>query len=399
MIQLGLLVAVFCSCGLTELGVVPADDENGVWDVPGSLPQPMVQSITYSSAFDYPENYKWQSDTESGTVRCSLVVFMEEMPILKVPVGEDYKVSSDPDMHRLIDGHLYTFFASADETVIKKDGRPYLSYPQPEIISDFRIINGVVHTLGLKRDGGGFSYRVEGEQVLSRDDGYVFDRIMYEDTTVCVAFLEPIKVEEGILERYYLMKNGKVSQIALRDDIKRVWDVVYSNGELLYLASLTGVSHPVLVFEDNITALSIPPGLALLDCNISQLVSGTGVEAICSDGQQLQEVVWDTKGKMSIYPKGMTMSAVSYNGDELSFALNPFQQNETGIIINSGESVMMPEGYACMSRRAMDYSSGILSVGLSSPTGQVPVIWKDGRITQLDVNGYISCVSCVQVEP
>ena len=38
---------------------------------------------------------------------------------------------------------------------------------------------------------------------------------------------------------------------------------------------------------------------------------------------------------------------------------------------------------------------GILNVGLSSLSGGRPLIWKDGRTTELEVNGLI-CTMCLQ---
>ena len=126
------LWAVVCfavqSCGITELYKIDGDDKNGVWNGPAANPSPTYQTITYVSAFDYPDGYDWQSDPDRGHVRCSLVVFREGVPVLKVPVGNEYNVSPDPDMHRILDGQLYTDFSEGSETMLKKNGKPVLSY-------------------------------------------------------------------------------------------------------------------------------------------------------------------------------------------------------------------------------------------------------------------------------
>jgi hypothetical protein len=46
-----------------------------------------------------------------------------------------------------------------------------------------------------------------------------------------------------------------------------------------------------------------------------------------------------------------------------------------------------------MSRNAMNFSSGLLSVGLSSLNGGKPVLWVDGQTNELDINGYISSIT------
>jgi hypothetical protein len=50
----------------------------------------------------------------------------------------------------------------------------------------------------------------------------------------------------------------------------------------------------------------------------------------------------------------------------------------------------MPGGYSCMGNEAIAMVNGILHVGLSSTTGERPVLWKDGQLDTLKINGYIS---------
>ena len=387
---------MFCfttaACALVEVGHVQKDEQNGVWNGPSAPPAPSAQSISYVSAFDYPDGYDWWADPERGAVKCSLVVFREHVPILKVPVGYDYHVSPDPDMHRIIDGHLYTDFSSETETIIKKDGKPLFSYSKPEMICDFRVLGDDVHTLGHSRSGQGFSYRVNGEPVLERDAGYTFERISFDDDSVSFAFAEPISSAGGVVERYYVMRDGKVGQVALRDDIKKVWDVVFHDGEAYYLASLTGVYAPVLVSRREMMALSMPASRQLVSCRMALLSEGIFVEGVLDDHGQLQSVFWAPEGKYHMFPKGMTFSASCLSDEGAHYALNPAPGSGAGLIYRGGENLDMPSGYSCMSRQSMDFSSGILSVGMSSLCGERPVLWVDGQLKELDVNGYICCV-------
>lgn len=388
---------IFCftvaACSLVEIGQVQKDEQNGVWNGPSIPPSASAQSITYVSAFDYPEGYDWRADPERGEVKCSLVVFRENVPVLKVPVGYDYLVSPDPDMHRIIDGHLYTDFSTEASTVIKRDGKQLFSYPKPEMICDFQVSGDQIHTLGHSRSGHGFSYRIDGEIVLERDSGYTFERITYEDSTISFAFAEPITSVAGVVERYYVMRGGKIEQVALRDDIKKVWDVVFHQGEIHYLASLTGVQGPVLVSGQQMKALSMPSSFQLISCRIAVLSDGICVEGILSDRSQLYSVFWTSKGIYQLFPKGMTFSASCLGDDRVHYALNPATSDAAGLIYRGGESHDMPSGYSCMGQMAMDFSSGILSVGLSSLSGGRPVLWVDGQIKEMDVNGYICCVA------
>lgn len=394
---LGTAGLLLLSCEITELGEVKKDETNGVWGGPTAEVPEVGQKITYVTAFDYPEGYNWHADPERGEQKCSLVVFRDGVPSLKVPVGNKYNVSPDPDMLRIIDGHLYTDFSTSSETIIKKDGKPLFTYQKPEMICDFLVHGDDVHTLGHSRTGGGFSYRINGVVVLERSNGYTFERLAIQDTTVSFAFVEPITSADGIMERYYVMREGKVSQTALRDDIRKVWDIVIFNGRTYCLASLVGLSAPVLVSDGGLTALPMPSSMSLLSCRMIVMTSGICVEGIFSDGNSIMTILWNQDLSYRCFPKDRTFSAVSYNNDVVHCAINPTSRGGAGLIYRGDESYTMPMSYACMSRDAIDFSSGMLSVGLSSLDGEKPLLWVDGQIDTLDINGFISSIISQQL--
>ena len=111
-----------------------------------------------------------------------------------------------------------------------------------------------------------------------------------------------------------------------------------------------------------------------------------------TDGKQVQSVLWDPDLWYTLFQKGLTFSAICKGDGSLHCTLNPASGVDTGLIYRCGETLAMPRGYACMSRNAMDFSSGMLSIGLSSESGGKPVLWVDGQTKELDVNGYISSV-------
>ena len=123
------MIAVM-SCGLTEVGEPVRRPGGEVWTGPGvnvGNDDP-DRTICYVTLMSYPDGYDWRADREKGSVKCSLIVLANGLPMMKVPVGDEYETSSDPDMHRMIDGHLYTDYSTDSETVIKKDGRQLFRY-------------------------------------------------------------------------------------------------------------------------------------------------------------------------------------------------------------------------------------------------------------------------------
>ena len=173
-------LTIVMSCGLREIGEPQKND--GIWKGPGAELKPggpgqVERSVWYVTGFDYPEGYDWMSDPEAGNVKCSLVVYANAVPMMKVPVGTEYQTSADPDMHRMIDGDLYTDFSTDSMTVIKKNGRYLFSYPGREMIVGMNVGSTEVYTLGQSRSGDGFSFRRDGEILFERTKGCLMGRM------------------------------------------------------------------------------------------------------------------------------------------------------------------------------------------------------------------------------
>jgi hypothetical protein len=71
--------------------------------------------------------------------------------------------------------------------------------------------------------------------------------------------------------------------------------------------------------------------------------------------------------------------------------MNPSGKGQ-GQIYRCGESFGMPSGFRTMGESCTKTIDGIFHVGLSSADGRKPIIWKDGEIDSLRVNGYISSI-------
>lgn len=383
------------SCGISEIGGPGKQDINDVWTAPSSGIPSTSHSRTYVTAFDYPEGYDWRHNPEKGSVRCSLIVFSDSKPVMKVPVGDAYLVSDDPDMHRVIDGHLYTDFATDSETVIKKDGKPFISYEGRETIVTALVKKDSLHTLGQKRNGKGFSYRVNGRVVLERESGYVFGRLTELQDDVCFAFAEPVGSSESKSERYYCFMNGSVSQVALREDVKKVWDVCFHQEKVYCLAALTGISEPVVIAESRLDALSMPYGSTIVSGQFFSAGNILGIEMILESGSDFFSAMWLQNTLFQKFAAGLTVSSIWSGPEGFACVLNSGSPSVGGTIFRMGERYDLPLGFCCLGGAPVDVADGILTVGLSSVTGKKPMLWKDGKTEELDVNGYICTVSSV----
>ncbi len=391
-----LLVAVAASCGLKEIGGVPDESNGDVWIPPGVDVDSLAkdESVFYVVAMEYLYGYDWLSDMEKGTVKCSLAVYADGGLIMKLPVGEKYEVSSDPETHRIVNGHLYTEYISDNETVIKRDGRGFIRYPGREVICDLVEHEGKVYTLGHNIDGEGFTCRKNGEIIFERAEGSSFGRLQYCNDSLCFAFIEPIESEKETLERYYHVINGETVQTAVREDIRKVWDIAFHKGGICYVASLVGIPYPVLFTDSGLKALDMPQSSELLSCRIIDNDEALYVEGqVEQRGEDIISCLWDSGGIVHAFPYSTAVSSVCMDVDGICCILNPSSSDTEGEIYKCGESYFMPEGYVSIGPRTCAVVNGILHAGLSSLSGAPPILWKDDELTQLKINGYITVVS------
>lgn len=390
------VLLALASCGLTEIGEPVRRPGEGVWTGPGANvgKDDPDKTVCYVTLMDYPDDYDWRSDREKGSVKCSLVVLANGIPMMKVPVGDEYETSSDPDMHRMIGGHLYTDYSTDSETVIKKDGRLLFRYPGREFICGMLVDSYDVYTLGHPRDGEGFTYRKNGEILLERNAGRSFERLYRDGSDICFSFSETVKSASEVIERYYLARNGAASQVALREDVKKVWDIVSESKTVYYMADIIGVGSPVVFSGTDMSVLEMPEASAMTACRIfvaSGVVHAEGIAA--SRGKPLTAYLWMNPQEYHSFGTGMTMSSVKVSGGSVIGLLNSSSSLEPGQIFLNGEMFPMPPGYASMSSRTAVMADGILCAGLSSKAGGAPMIWKDGNMETLAYNGYICSVT------
>lgn len=146
-------VLVLCRCGIdygdTTGRPLPRLDYS-------TEDEPSVETDTtiFVSAIIMNDDYDWRRDTAKRTCGCELVLLKDKEKILSLEVSEDNFISPDPDMHHIIDGHLYTDFSTKCETIIKCDGSIILRYPGREYLCGLLLKDGFIYTgteSGLRR--------------------------------------------------------------------------------------------------------------------------------------------------------------------------------------------------------------------------------------------------------
>lgn len=393
------LLFVAVSCGLKEIGSQPVVGD-GIWIGPGSIlvgdgsEAVEKQSIWYTVGVDYPKEYDWRADLEKGSVKCSLVVFANGVPMMKVPVGDEYEVSSDPDMHRMVNGDLYTDYSTSEETVIKRNGEEIIRYAGRELIVDMAVEGDFVYTLGISRCGTGFTFRRNGETLLERTSGHAYPRIQRLEDGFSFAFYEESSSGNRIHNKYYHYLAGEVCQLSVPDDVIKVWDLLLYEDKVCYLSSEYGVRSPVLVTGEDRKSLKIEKGAEVVNCRFIDGIGELSIEGIIShEGKELSSAIWKGEDLVDVFPEGYTVASVYGYDDEIACVLNGSGRFSEGIIYYSGETIKMPSEYMSMGGRSIVMSNGILYVGLVSKRGTGAAVWVNNEMKPLKINGFISHMS------
>lgn len=389
-----LILAIAASCGIS-ISDEHSGPDDGAWKDPTYIPDSssVKRQVCHVTGLDYPDGYDWRTDPENSAVKCSLVVFADGRPVMKLPVGEEYHISPDPDMHRVIEGHLYTDYSTDKETIIKKDGQEILRYDGREMILDMKISGENIYTLGRPRKGNGFTFRKNGATMMHRNDGYVFPRLQTMKDTICFAFSTPIESGSGQLERYYHVINGRTEQTAVREDVRKVFDIIWHKGRSCYIASMTGISSPVIVNGEKMKALESAEGVDMLTCRLYSAGKSLFTEAVCFKGGSCCSCLWKDGSVHMLFPEGMTTSGTCTLNEGICCVLNADRQDYGGLIFRCGDTFDIPSGYCATGSDPIAMRNGILHVGLSSMTGGKPMIWKDGNTQTLNINGPLCTLS------
>ena len=375
------------ACGITEIGSGTYPD---VGEQEG-IASPF-RPVCCVLGMEYPSGYDWNADDRNGEVKCSLIVFADGVPKIKVPVGDGYEVSSDPDMNRMIDGNLYTFYSKGGQTVMKCNGRPLFRYEADEVLVDMAVRGDDVYTLAHRRSEGGFALRRNGEIRLERLSGETFGGFWDDGDCLCFAFVQPVALPDRMEHRHYIAYDSKAVSVSGNEAIDKVWDIMSYNGTPCILASLKLTGEACILNDGRTRVLEIPKPATMLSGRLFPADSLLGVECmylypdgVCESG------IWVNGSEYMRFEAGCSIQSLEYKDGRAYCILDPDQGED--IIFNSGDMEPMPDGYFCVNERAMTVHDGGLYVGLSSDNGGYPLVWHEGKKDTLRFNGCISSIS------
>jgi hypothetical protein len=222
----------------------------------------------------------------------------------------------------------------------------------------------------------------------------LFPHLQRSEDGFSFAFCEIIGSGENVKERYYHYLAGEVCQVAVREDIKRVWDIVFLEDKVCYLASVIGISEPVLAVGKELSMLSVPANAVVKSCRFVPKATGLDIEGIIYHRRKfIYSALWKGTDLVTTFPSGYTVVSLCSCNDGLSCVLNAPRPSSKGMIYRCGQEYELPEGYMSMGGSSIIMMDGLLYVGLTSETDECAAVWVENEMKPLKINGFISHIS------
>lgn len=412
----GLLFLSGCSLFDSE-DLIPRKrrDETGNWIGSGPKKDWEEEDIVpgdtsvYVSAVEFPKDYCWQRDSVGENRPFSLVLYRNFKKVLSIRGGVGSIVSSDPDMHWIIGGHLYAEYSTGTETIISIDGKEKVRYEGREMIRGLLDREDGFYTLGQSRSGAGLTFRRNGKIIFSDTDGIVLGDMsnpccksggLYELDDGIPVFCYHIPGQSILLkkESLFLVKNGVPNQVELDGSVANVLDARVLNGNmcLVYLYKGGGIA----LFEGgNSSMASI--GKSYASSDLSLRWSGKNVYAkmnySINGWNSILSMMWNVRGENITYGGGLIYDYY-FSDDGIAYVYTDMTDIRYKFIGTDGSSSEGNHGnnYCFMGSGCASLCGDTFYMGLSPVYWDFqPVVYIQNKPEFMPINGYITGVSAI----
>lgn len=369
--------------GRKEHGVPPGGTEPGF----------RKDTALYVSALEFPDGYDWRRDSAYIRSGAAIVLFRNGERVLELPTGTAEGIGTGADMHHIVQGHIVTEYYGSTGTTVRIDGKEVFHSSQFEVLKGLLMDGDRLLSLSQKRKG--FVYRKDGTVVMERSSGDLIGSLG-EDLQFQGGALSS---DGGHILFAYRSADGPV---LVEDGMEKP---VACNGELVDVRVVEG--EPCILERDgDILRFSVGDrsrsignnySTARRGCHIS-IVGGMPV-ALCffdsrfgSATTEMHLVDRTLRILMGIHTVVPCGDGYGYITHDPSAWLN--------ITDPDGNATRHDGRYLWMGTQACCSLGGGITVA-ATPYSEdaVPEIIRDGEKEKMDINGFVTAVSCVVNHP
>ena len=348
-----------------------------------------VGDAYYYTAVSFPTDYDWRRDTSFGSVQASINLYRNDSLLMQIPTGT--LASPDADMHHFVKGHLYTQLRSDGRTILARDGEPVLELDHEAILAGILPFGGKLYTLWRHRGGEGFSLMDGNSTLFSRSRGQPSGSLNLS------AYLPSGALYEDMGEPCFCYRNGSdwyvvrgSQEASVRKPYRYVFDIRSIDGQVCFFYMGDSSMSSCLQYKDSVINFSLPQFRYL---KTGYIYTNEG-EPFCAGAGCLG---WETDIPYTIV-NFLSGQGVALPGSGLSLiSSRPLAllfyspDGTTGYYSHSSGTKYLQGNYYHLSPSEGIIVNGKLYLALNPmEQGRKPLIWKEGEIQELDLNGFIS---------
>ncbi|MBR1705830.1 MAG: hypothetical protein IJ721_03460 [Bacteroidales bacterium] len=358
----------------------------------------------YLTAVRFADGYDWERDTCRTERMAFIDIYRDGMRIRSFPAGE----SIEPDMHRMVGGHLYQDWSTDRETVVSRDGEELFRYPGREALRGFLVVDGQVHTLGQDRDGAGLCYRIDGQEIF-RDaagtvlgdpdaEGWPGGALTLDGGEVCYSYSVPVNTGGTSRREYRIMQGATRIATVQAGTFYELFDIRVLQGTLWRVEMRTSAGNTLsLVKGKDIYSLPLGAQEHPHLCRLMPWSDGMLVKGYTSGPSwAYRYFVLDEKGtSLKTSAPGVSVVSLLSADGHLAWLTGTGQGRVTALRKDAppqpGE---LPDGdYTLLSGRCALLHEGVLYAALTGCGGTVNRLIIDATATDFPFNGYFTSVS------
>ncbi|MGN1233102.1 MAG: hypothetical protein ACI4UJ_06590 [Candidatus Cryptobacteroides sp.] len=359
---------------------------------------------------EFPEGYCWQRDSSGEAGGCLISLYCNGSRIVSVPSGAGYPACQAIDMHRCVDGKLYTDYSSAYETSVYENGNLLFSYEGREMICGFLVKDGNIYTLGQNRSGNGLSFRKNGILLYSSATGQVIGGVdnpscrtgaLYEDNDRIVFCFRNTSVSQGTaVTSCYIVRDGVPEKLSFPDNVKSVYDVRQIGGRIVAaVENVTTSKSPALIVDGNFKALPLSiSNIKIGNCRLCWYGDENFFLNVTfsQDGwKSMRSALVRRDGYKVLFKSGESVSDIWIHGKD--YACPIVTGDRISLIYTIGgerREVALEDGrFSMLSPSCMKFNGKSITAGLSPrDSSGFPIIVRGAKAEVLKVNGYVTSV-------
>ena len=297
----------------------------------------LSDTVVFITGVEFPDDYDWRRDSSYGAVPGRIVLMRNGERVVEIDAGAGAHASTAPDLHHLVEGHVYTEFTGGGKTFVGRDGTELFSYDGCETLRGLVTDGDDVYTLGQRKDGAGLALRRNGTVLFSRDGAFVAGHIsddydyptgaLYMDSGhMYFCYWRPSEAG-GSHKDWFIVEDGQETQI--RTEGNGMFDIRVRGGEV------------------TATPLSASQAIAV-----------------------------------SLHDGESTARVMAYSDRKLLISN-----------VSLGFYTFTKEEYYFFSFRNCDLAGTTLYLAITPvEEGKAPILWKNGAVSEIKINGFVTAV-------